>query len=74
MSLWRGILDLAIPIEVWDKIPIARKIAFRDEVRAMKNLAVKINEGKANEEMSVKASWHICGHDNNTACGDEHYI
>ena len=61
--LWRGTLDLAIPKDVWDKIPNARKIAFRAEVRAMKALAVKINEGQPNEEMTVKASWHWCHHD-----------
>jgi len=63
MSYWRGQLDLAIPEAVWNKIPLARKIAFRDAVRAMKALSVKINEGLPNEEMTVKASWHICNHD-----------
>lgn len=63
MALWRGRLDLAIPISVWDAIPLARKLAFRDEVRAMKSLAVKINEGKDNEEMTVIARYHKCYHD-----------
>jgi len=63
MAYWRGRLDLAIPIKVWDALPLARKIAFRDEVKAMKSLAVKINEGKPNEEMTVRASYHICHHD-----------
>lgn len=64
--LWRGQLDFAIPKAVWDSIPTARKIAFRDEVRAMKALAVKINTGQDNEEMTVKASWHWCWHDDPT--------
>ena len=72
--LWRGTLDLAIPMDVWDNIPPARKLAFRDEVRALKALAVKINEGKANEEMTVKASWHRCGHDEGKACEPEQEI
>ena len=66
--IWRGQLDLAIPKDVWDSIPNARKIAFRDEVRAMKALAVKINEGAANEEMTVEASWHWCKHDEGLPC------
>ena len=68
MSYWRGQLDLAIPIKVWDAIPLARKIAFRDEVKAMKALAVKVNEGLANEEMTVKANWHVCRHDEGKPC------
>ena len=63
MAYWRGQLDLAIPIKVWDAIPLTRKIAFRDEVRALKALAVKINEGKDNEEVTVRAVWHKCYHD-----------
>ena len=63
MAMWRGQLDLAIPENVWNNIPSARKLAFRDEVRALKALAVRINEGKDNEEMTVKASWHWCHHD-----------
>ena len=54
---------MAIPLDVWENIPTARKIAFRDEVRAMKALAIKINEGEPNEEMTVSASYHICHHD-----------
>ena len=70
MSLWRGQLDLAIPKDVWDSIPNAKKIAFRDMVRELKALAVKIN----NEEMTVKASWHICHHDTGEACEPEQNI
>ena len=71
MAMWRGRLDLAIPLEVWDNIPNARKLAFRDEVRALKALAVKINEGKPNEEITVRASWHTCRHDEGGACDPE---
>jgi len=63
MALWRGQLDLAIPLSVWNAIPVARKLAFRDEVRALKALAVKINEGLPEEEMTVKARYHVCHHD-----------
>lgn len=71
MAMWRGRLDLAIPMAVWNNIPAARKLAFRDEVRAMKALAVKINEGKPNEEMTVRASWHTCRHDEGLSCDEE---
>ena len=67
-------IELAIPEKVFDKIPAERKQAFIREVRAMKNLAVKINEGKANEEMTVKAVWHRCGHDEGKACEPEQEI
>ena len=73
MALMRFNIQLAIPEEVFDKIPIARKIAFRDEVRALKELSVKINEGKPNEEMTVVARQHICHHDepnNQISCKD----
>ena len=74
MSYWRGRLDLAIPEKIWDNIPLARKIAFRDEVRALKALAVKINEGLPNEEMTVRATWHICHHDEGLPCEQEQEI
>jgi hypothetical protein len=69
--LYRFTLDLAIPERVFDKIPAARKQAFASEVRALKKLAVKINEGKDNEEMTVRASYHKCGHDEGKACEPE---
>jgi len=63
MIYWRGTLDLAIPEDVYNAIPTARKLAFRDEVRALKTLARRINEGQSNEEMTVKAAWHWCTHE-----------
>ena len=71
MAFIRFRMDLAIPEDVYNKIPQDRKIAFRDEVRALKKLAVKINEGKANEEMTVKASYHVCRHDEGKLCDPE---
>ena len=67
MALIRFTLDLAIPEAVYQVIPSATKIEFRDRVRAMKALAVKINEGSPNEEMTVKATWHRCTHDEDPA-------
>lgn len=74
MAYWRGQLDLAIPSEVWENIPVDRKIAFRDEVRAMKALSEKINEGLPNEENTTIANWHICGHDEDVPCGEIHDV
>jgi len=74
MALIRFTLDLAIPSEVYDAIPAAKKSAFRDTIRAMKALAVKINAGKDNEEISVKASWHKCHHDEGKSCEEENEI
>ena len=63
MATIRFTLDLAIPEAVFNAIPTARKLAFRDEIRALKSLAIKINEGQPNEEMTVRASYHKCFHD-----------
>ena len=72
--LYRFSLDLAIPSEVYDSIPATKKTAFRDMVRAMKALAVKINEGKDNEEMTVVAQFHKCRHDEGLPCEPEQDI
>jgi len=74
MSLIRFTLDLAIPSEVYDAIPAAKKTAFKNMVRAMKALAVRINEGKDNEEMTVVAQFHKCRHDENLPCEPENDI
>lgn len=40
-------------------------------IKVAKKRASKINEGLANEEMTVQASYHICHHDTNEACEPE---
>ena len=37
-------------------------------IKAAKAKASKINEGKANEEMTVNAVYHICRHDERKPC------
>ncbi len=74
MALIRFRLDLAIPERVFNKVPSDRKRAFANEVRVLKALAVKINEGKDNEEMTVKARWHRCLHDEGKSCEPEQDI
>ncbi len=65
MALIRFDIQLAIPEEVYAAIPAVTKTAFQDKIRALKALAVKINAGKTNEEMTVRAVWHKCYHDEN---------
>lgn len=63
MALIRFTLDLAIPETVYNAIPVAKKTAIRDRIRELKALAVKINEGQPNEEMTTRVVWHKCYHD-----------
>ena len=63
MALIRFSLDLAIPEAVYNAIPTAKKLIARDAIRDLKALAVKINEGLPNEEMTVRAVMHKCYHD-----------
>ena len=72
--LYRFQLDLAIPSAAYDAIPTATKTAFRDRIRQLKALAVKINEGSANKEMTVRATWHKCHHDTGELCEPEQDI
>lgn len=63
MALIRFNLDLAIPEAVYNAIPTEKKLAIRDRIRELKTMAVKINAGQPNEEMTVRAVWHWCHHD-----------
>ena len=65
---WRGTLDLAIPLDVWNAIPSAQKTDFAQKVRALKALSRRINAGTDNEEMTVLAQWHICMHEEGGDC------
>ncbi len=70
---WRCNIQLAIPKAVYDALPAAKKTAARDAIRGLKALSVKINAGQPNEEMTVKASWHWCTHneDNPQPCVEQ---
>jgi len=76
MPYWRCNIQLAIPLKVYDNIPATKKLAARDAIRNLKALAVKINTGQSEEEMTVKANWHICHHDESPPqpCGPEQEI
>jgi len=71
---YRFTLDLAIPENVYNSIPAAKKTAARDAIRALKALAININAGQSNEEMTVRAVWHRCRHDEGQPCDPEQEI
>ena len=63
MALERTRIELAISKDVYDAIPLSKKIAFRDMVRWLKARSVNINEGQPNQEITTVAVHHICHHD-----------
>ena len=73
MSYLRFQLDLAIkeplPQALADRLP-----AIRDTIRRLKSFASKINEGQTNEEMTVRAVYHICRHDEGAPCEPEREV
>ena len=74
MTLRKIEILLAIPEDTYDAIPVAIKTAFAIQVRALKALAVKINAGQPNEEMTVRAVWHRCHHDTGGKCEGDNEI
>ena len=74
MTLIRFSLDLAIPEATYNAIPTAKKLAVRDVIRDLKALSVKINAGQSNEEITVRAVWHRCHHDEGGSCEAEQEI
>lgn len=63
MSGKRIQLDLFIPDIAWDAIPLAKKQVVITVIRELKALAVKVNAGQPDEEMTVRVVWHKCYHD-----------
>jgi len=51
-------LGIKLPQTVVNHLP-----TLRDELRAIKSFTRKINEGYANEEATVRFTYHICKHD-----------
>lgn len=73
MSYIRFQLDLAVkqpmPPALQSKLP-----EIKEAVRKLKSFASRINEGKENEEMTVRAVYHICHHDEGLPCEPEKEI
>ncbi len=51
------VAGVKIPTALATKIP-----AIQDAIRALKSYSTKINEGADNEEMTVRAQYQICYH------------
>lgn len=49
---------IKLPGALVDKMP-----AIVNSIRDLKALSRRINEGKVNEEPTVRAAWHICYHE-----------
>ena len=73
MSYRRYMIDLAIP-EPLPSTLRGQLTAIEEHIRVLKSFAVKINEGKDNEEMTTRAVWHICHHDSGGNCEPESEI
>lgn len=56
-------IDLFIPDVAYNAIPSATKLAFQNQIRALKALAAKLNAGANQEEMTVRAVMHHCHND-----------
>ena len=70
MSLIRIQVDLAIPVKEFDDVPKT----IVTQIQKLKGRAVKINEGKDNEENTTRAVWHKCHHDTGESCEEEREI
>ena len=73
MSYLRFTLDLAVkeplPQALADRLP-----ALRAAIKELKSYASKINEGTANEEITVRAAYHRCNHDIGSPCDPEREV
>ena len=73
MSYLRFTIDLAvkepIPSELKEELPSILKT-----IKKLKSFASKINEGKENEEFTIKATFHRCYHDEGKPCEPEQEI
>ena len=57
MACKRFTIDLSVENAVYDSIPLAKKIAFRDTIRDLKTYALN------HEGVELRATWHQCYHD-----------
>jgi len=70
MSYLRYNIQLAIKEPVSGSIKKITK-DFEKLVEDVRKYTVRINDGQGNEEETVKATWHICRHDEGKPCDDE---
>lgn len=71
VSSGTNVAGIKIPTALANQIP-----TIRQGVQNLKTYAKKINAGQPNEEMTVKATFHVCYHDEATPkpCGLEQEI
>jgi len=78
MSGTRIQLDLFIPKQKSDTDNAIISALFAQQlfpaIKKIKVYATKINEGKANEEMTIRTVWHKCYHDEGKSCEPEQEI
>lgn len=70
MSLLRVNIDLAFPLPLSPAVQ-TKLNALKGAIVKAKAYAVKINEGRVNEEISIRAVYHICKHDTGEPCEKE---
>ena len=70
MAHLRVRIDLAFPMPLSGVVE-TRLHALRAEIKKAKKYTKKINEGLANEEVTVRAGYHICRHDEGKSCDPE---
>lgn len=73
MSFIRFNLDLAIKEPIPDELN-QKFSAIKETILKLKSFASKINEGKENEEMTIRAVYHRCFHDEGKPCEIEKEI
>lgn len=74
MSVRRIRIDLAIPERADGTLSPSNEgkvDALFNHIITVKAISVKINPGFANEENTIKATYHICRHDEGKACDPE---
>jgi len=62
-------IKAALPQELQDII-----VDYYQKIQKWKSYAVKINDGQANEELSITATYEICRHDIGKACSPQREI
>ena len=67
MSFRRLEISLAVPEPLSPSLE-GQWNGLLNHIKAFKKSSVKINEGKANEENTTKATWHVCRHDTHERC------
>lgn len=66
-------MDLAIPTPIPKEL-VAELDGLKESMLRLQEFAVKINEGRPNEENSTMLEEHTCNHDVGKRCGKAHKL